>query len=121
MSNPLTIFSHRVPYNFARNSMIKMQADWKDIRRRQRYFIREIDPLKVIEVMQDVFTQEDCENIRTACTNHGPIVAVRDHLLGRLKRRGPNSLPKFVLALRKTGQEHAAQLIDPKMKGINHS
>ncbi|XP_046849902.1 antiviral innate immune response receptor RIG-I-like [Xenia sp. Carnegie-2017] len=96
--------------------MIKMQADWKDIRRRQRYFIREIDPLKVIEVMQDVFTQEDCENVRTACTNHGPIVAVRDHLLGRLKRRGPNSLPKFVLALRKTGQEHAAQLIDPKLK-----
>ena len=99
--------------------MIKMQVDWKDIRRRQRYFIREIDPLKVINVMQDVLTPEDCENIRTACTNHGQIVAVQNNLLERLKRRGPDSLPKFVLALRKTGQEHAAQLIDPKLKGIS--
>ncbi|XP_028414975.1 probable ATP-dependent RNA helicase DDX58 [Dendronephthya gigantea] len=92
-----------------------VEGEWKNVKRRERYIREEIDPLKLLRILErDTLTKSDCENIQTACNNHGPIHATENELLRRLEKRGPQAFSKFVKALRETGQDHAAQLLDPK-------
>jgi hypothetical protein len=95
------------------------QKDWDEVRSREKYIAKEINPIKLLGILQgaDVLTQIDCECIKAAYNNFGPTHATQNELLMRLKKRGPDAFSKFVAALREAGLSHAAQLLDPTFKG----
>lgn len=94
------------------------EGEWENVKRRERYIRQEIDPVKLLRILElNTLTQIDCENIEAAYNNHGAIHATENELLTRLKKKGPLAFSRFVTALRETGQDHAAQLLDPKWKG----
>ena len=96
-----------------------VREDWAKIRSREKYIVKEIDPVKLSTVLgrADVLSQVDCESITATCKNSGAFIATQQELLVRLKKRGPDAFSKFVAALHETGQGHAAQLLDPKFEG----
>jgi hypothetical protein len=96
-----------------------MVLEWKEVRSREKYIIKEIDPIKLLKILEgaDVLSQIDCESITVAFKNYGATHATQSELLHRLKKRGPNAFSKFVAALREAGLGHAAQLLDPKLQG----
>ena len=98
--------------------MVKRE-DWDEVRSRERYIIKEIDPIKLLTILKraDVLSQLDCESITAAYNKNGPTHATQTELLMRLKKRGSLAFSKFVVALREVGLSHVAQLLDPKFKG----
>lgn len=95
------------------------RTDWEQVSSRVKYIIKEIDPIKLLPVLElaGILVEQDSQCISAVCTAKGPIHATQNELLVRLKKRGPTAFPNFVAALRETGQSHAAQLLDPTFKG----
>lgn len=95
------------------------RKEWDQVRCTQKYIKFEIDPIKLLPVLQgaDTLTQTDCESIKATCALKGPSHATQTELLPRLSKRGSAAFPTFVAALRETGHDHAAQLLDPTYQG----
>ena len=95
------------------------RKEWDRVRRIIKYIKFEIDPIKLLPALQGagILTQTDCEPIRATSKHQGPSIATQNELLPRLSKRGDKAFPTFVGALRETGHDHAAQLLDPAYKG----
>lgn len=95
------------------------RKEWDQVKRTQKYIKSEIDPIKLLPALQraDILTQVDCESITATCKQNGESHATQAELLRRLGKRGDAAFSTLVAALRETGHDHAAQLLDPTYQG----
>ena len=92
------------------------RSKWSHV---EKYIKFEIDPIKLLPVLQraDILTQTGREAITATCEQKGASHATQTELLHRLAKRGDKAFSILVAALRETGQDHAAQLLDPLYQG----
>ena len=89
------------------------EKDWELVRERERFLIKEIIPSRLFQYLVGILSDDDKEQVQADESNHGHRHATGT-LIDRLKRRGENAFPAFVIALRKAGYPNTALLLDPK-------
>ena len=84
------------------------------IYRNLSHLVDDVIPVDMLPFLS-CLKSNDKEQIRCEETNYGPMRATQK-LVERLVRR-PNAFYEFIRALRETGCEHLAELLDPQEEG----
>ena len=80
-------------------------------------FVHDLAPVDILPYLS-FLSNEDQEQIECDETRLGPSRATQT-LVDRLKRKEDMAFDDFVRALRTTGCDHVAMLLDPQYTGIN--
>ena len=84
--------------------------------KRVRHFLNDLIPVEILPFLS-YLTEEDKQQIKCDETNYGPSRATQT-LVNRLVKKDDMAFDEFVRALRKTGCDHVAMLLDPQYTGI---
>lgn len=82
---------------------------------RKEHFIEDLCPLDVLPYLT-CLSKPDQEKIQCTAKNDGDSRAT-DELFDRLIKRGREAFPMFIRALRTSGNDHLAMILDPSYQG----